>query len=294
LYNFSNYQYIYNLMKEHLYEPFSITFETLDEYNQKEHQHTFFELVYILSGTGKQCINENTFEYRSGHLFLLTPQDCHTFRITSTTQFFFLRFNDVYIQTGSLSKDNVRYLETILSNANHQPGCILKNLTDKSLVHPVVEAIIREYVNRDFYNKELIEQLVNTLIVVVARNIAKYLPEKITECTEEKVLDISHYIQTHIYQPEKITAKALSQQFGISETYLGRYFKKHTHETMQQYIANYKIRLIEKRLQHSDMRMMEIADELGFTDESHLNKFFQKQKGVSPSDFRKALKGVLS
>ncbi len=276
------------MKKESLYEPFEILFKTLDECPKPGHQHTFFELVYIVSGTGTQCINKSNFAYRAGHLFLITPEDCHSFEIETTTQFFFLRFNDIYIKSQAQATDNVQRLEFILQNANHQPGCILKNQSDKALVHPIIEAIIREHVNRDLYNKELIQQLVNTLIVLVARNIARYMPEQVSENTTEKALDILSYIQNNIYFPEKIRAEAISSHFGISDTYLGRYFKKHTNETMQLYITHYRVKLIEARLQHSAMRINEIADELGFTDESHLNKFFRKHKGVSPSKFRKA------
>ncbi len=277
---------------EHLYEPFSIGFQTLDEFPIRAHQHSFFELVYIVSGTGKQCINNHSFSYRDGHMFLLTPQDCHSFEIETPTQFFFLKFNDIYIRSKALQSETIQRLEFILQNANHQPGCILKNQTDKSLVRPMVEAMIREYVNRDLYNRELVQQLVNTLIVVVARNIAKYLPERIDQTTDEKIVDMLHYIQTHIYEPEKIRAAALSAHFGISENYLGRYFKKHCNETLQGYILKYKTTLIEHRLRHSDKRINEIASELGFTDESHLNKFFRQQKGVSPKAFRIQNQGV--
>lgn len=275
---------------ENLYEPFSIATEMLDEYFKKDHQHTFFELVYILSGNGKQCINNSNFAYNAGHLFLITPQDCHSFEIETTTQFFFLRFNDIYIKSKGLQTENIQRLEFILQNANHQPGCILRNQTDKSLVHPIIEAILREYVNHDLYNKDLIQQLVNTLIIIVARNIAKYIPNQVDEATEEKALNILQYIQNNIYCPQKIKSGEISKQLGISENYLGRYFKKHTNETMQVYINNYKTRLIENRLIHSDMRITEIAYELGFSDESHLNKFFRKQNGISPGEYRKTTK----
>ncbi|QNF32190.1 AraC family transcriptional regulator [Adhaeribacter swui] len=277
------------MKKESLHEPFSIVFETLDKDSQREHQHHFFELIFILAGTGYQCINQHQFAYRAGHLFLITPEDCHSFDIHTTTEFFFLRFNNIYLKQSGLHTDNIPRLEFILQNASHQPGCILKNQVDKTLVRPMVEAIIREHVNRDLYNQELIQQLVNTLIVVVARNIAKYLPEQVHTGTDDKALTIINYIQDNIYAPEKTRAEVISQHLGISETYLGRFFKKHTGETLQKYLINYRLKLIEARLQHSDKRMHEIADELGFTDESHLNKFFRKNRGVSPSEFRKAL-----
>lgn len=43
---------------------------------------------------------------------------------------------------------------------------------------PMIEAIIREYVNRNLYSKEIITQLINTIIIVVARNIAMFYLNK--------------------------------------------------------------------------------------------------------------------
>ena len=107
----------------------------------------------------------------------------------------------------------------------------------------------------------------------------------------EKSLNILQYIQSNICYPEKIKAKAISQHFGISPNYLGRYFKKQTNETMQQYILNYKMKMVESRLLHSEMRISEIVEELGFTDESHLNRLFKKYKDCNPTDFRKKHRG---
>lgn len=280
--------------KEHLYQPFEIVYKSLDECPKGEHKHMFFELVYIISGTGRQCINKNKFDYRAGHMFLITPEDCHSFEIDTTTEFFFLKFNDIYIKSKTFHSEDIERLEYILNNANHQPGCILKNISDKTLVKPIAEAIIREYVNRDIYNKELIQQLVNTLIVVVARNIAKYLPAAVDEKTEEKALDIINYIQKNIYSPAQLRTDIMSGYFGISETYLGKYFKKNTGETIQKYVINHRMKLIEARLKFSDKRINEISGEFGFTDESHFNKFFRKNNGVSPSAYRKEAAQLLT
>lgn len=240
------------MKRENLHEPYSITYKTIEECFKQVHRHNFFELVYIINGTGWQSINKNRFAYHTGHLFLITPDDYHSFDVQSTTTFFFLRFNNIYLKDGRLPVENVQRLEFILQNANHRPGCILKNQADKQLVKPLIEAMVREYINGDIYNQELIQQLVNTLIVVVARNIAKYQELEVSEQTDTRVLDMLQYIQTHIYEPEKLRAEQLSRQFNISPTYLSRYFKHHTGETMQQYIAGYKTRLIIHRLQHSE------------------------------------------
>lgn len=92
--------------------------------------------------------------------------------------------------------------------------------------------------------------------------------------------------------PENLKVEQIAAHFNISATYIGEYFKKHTGENIQQYITNYKLKLVETRLQYSDLRMNEIAYELNFTDESHLNRIFKKYKGISPSEFRKQLTKV--
>ena len=276
------------MRKENIYKSFELVYQELDEYPaQEEHKHSFFELVYIVSGSGLQCINNNVFDYHSGHLFLITPQDCHSFDVRTTTRFFFIKFNNIYMKSNMLYTGDIQRLAYILDNANHKPGCILCNHSDRNLVESLVKAMLREHLNNDLYNNELIVQLVNTLIIVVARNIAQFLPDKINSSSERRTLDILQHIQTNIYHPEKLRAKTVADNFNISEFYLGRYFKKHTNETMQQYITNYKLKMIETRLIYSDLRLNEISSEFGFTDESHLNKFFRKYRGKSPSEFRK-------
>jgi AraC-like DNA-binding protein len=269
---------------KNLFEPFEIEYLEMKECPVTPHKHNFFELVYILEGTGMQCINKNKLPYAAEKLFLLMPQDCHSFEVKTVTKFFFIRFNDIYLKTQA--KDWIQKLEFIFQNNTHLPGCIVKNKTDKPLVKAMVEALIREHINKQHYHLEVVKQIVNTLITIVARNISMNIPLKESVKTNAS-LEIINYIHQNIYSSEHLKAESIAQRFNISPTYISEYFKKLTGESLQQYIIDYKLKLIETRLQYSDLRMNEIAYELGFTDESHLTKTFKKYKGVSPSEFRK-------
>ena len=276
------------MSKENLHTPYEIFFGADKICSTHEHGHNFFELVYIRSGTGKHFLNLSECDYHAGQLFLVTPEDTHYFDIETRTEFFFLRFKNIFLKKSNFGTDSLQRLEYILQNANHHNGCILKNYADKGFVQPVVETICQELTVKDLYNEELVHQLVNTLIIIVARNIAKFLPIHISETTEEKAVNILQYIQQNIYDPKKLRAEHISGVFTVSTAYVGRYFKKHTNDTLQGYISKYKVNLIEHRIKFSDKRMNEIADEFGFTDVSHLNKFFRKQKGYSPRDIKLA------
>ncbi|MFB3389955.1 AraC family transcriptional regulator [Flavobacterium sp. LAR06] len=281
--------YFSSMTDKNLYLPFEVDFKELEQFPKIIRKNNFFELIYVVDGTGIQIINNNKFQYRKGNLFLVTPQDIHSFEISTVTKFFFLRFNEYYVKANSqnLQSETVLRMEYILQNASHRPGCILKNTIDKPLIASLIESIINEQNNQQIYHQKIIEQIVNAIITVVARNIALKLPKNIKENTGEMVLEILHYIQENIYDPKQLKANVISGHFNISIHYLGKYFKKQTGETLQEYISNYKLRLIEARLLNSDMRINEIADELHFSDESHLNKVFRKHKGINPSEFRK-------
>ncbi|WP_225585367.1 AraC family transcriptional regulator [Flavobacterium sp. MDT1-60] len=281
--------YFSSMTDKNLYLPFEVDFKELEQFPKTIRKNNFFELIYVVDGTGIQIINNNKFQYQKGNLFLVTPQDVHSFEISTVTKFFFLRFNEYYVKANSQNpqSETVLRMEYILQNASHRPGCILKNKIDKPLIASLIESIINEQSNQQIYHQRIIEQIVNAIITVVARNIALKLPKNIKETTGEMVLEILHYIQENIYDPKQLKANIISEQFNISLHYLGKYFKKQTGETLQEYISNYKLRLIEARLLNSDMRINEIADELHFSDESHLNKVFRKHKGINPSEFRK-------
>ncbi|UFH34008.1 helix-turn-helix domain-containing protein [Chryseobacterium sp. C-71] len=72
----------------------------------------------------------------------------------------------------------------------------------------------------------------------------------------------------------------------MSKTYFSAYFKRNFDVSYRNYITDYKLKLIEKRIQSGQMTMKQIAFEFGFTDESHLTNYFKNLKKINPSDFK--------
>lgn len=273
--------------KSSLHNAYEIECKQLTRFAGTVKRNNFFELIFVIEGTGVQTVNNNKFNYRKGNLFLLTPQDSFSFEIIGVTTLFCLRFNEQFIAVRGKDKIAIQQVQYILQNASHRPGCILKNKVDKPIIASLVDCILNEQNNQQIYHDAITEQMVGAIISIVARNIALKLPKIIKENTGEPVLEILHFIQEHIFEPKMLRAESLSRHCNISLSYLGRYFKKQTGETLQNYIANYKLRLVEARLLHSDMRINEIASEFNFSDESHLIRAFKKYKGINPTAFKR-------
>lgn len=271
-----------------LYHPFELQFLEVSEYEAKERKNTFFEMVFVLEGKGIQIINDHRLPYSNDKLFLIFPQDTHSFEVIEKTKFFFIRFHDSYLKTQS--NDWIQKLEFIFHNHNHLPGCILKTVTDKPLLRAMVEALIREENSNFPQQQEVIKQILNTIITLAARNISLISPLALNQSNAEPSLDLLNYVHHNIYQPEELKATKMALKFNVSPTYISEYFKTKTGQSIQQYTIAYKVKLIETRLKFTNMQINEIVYEFGFSDASHLNRLFKKYTGLNPSDYKKQFK----
>jgi AraC-like DNA-binding protein len=266
-----------------LHKPFELGVFESDRYAATEHKNTYFELVYILEGRGVQVINKHKLPYSPDKLFLIFPQDTYGFEIEVRTRFFFLRFNGSYLKMQS--GEWLQKLEYIFHNHNHLPGCILKHVEDKPLIRALAEALLQEQQRNSAARQEVIQQLLNTIITISASNIslqqsaASYLPSQPTS--------VLGYVHQNIYTPEALRIEKLAGHFNMSSAYMSDYFKRQTGQTLQHFIHDYRMQLIEARLLHTSSRLNEIAGDFGLADISHLNKLFKKYKGMSPTEFRK-------
>lgn len=283
------------MQTRHIFNSFEILFLRLDECPIRTHKHSFFELAYIMDGEGTHNINGNDFRYKPGSLYLLGPLTTHHFTVEKTTSFVFVCFNNIYLKgitTGNEEQHSpenwMHKLEYIFQSKQDQ-GEIIRNERDKPLVAAIIAGLAAEHEQGPNMQKELVQQLINTLITIVARNITIKCDAKTRGDTI--ALQIINYVHLNIYDAEKLKAENIAEHFNISTNYISEYFKKQTGENLQQFIINYKLSLAETRLRHSNMRLNEIAYELGFTDESHLTKTFKKYKGESPAQFRKNIRG---
>lgn len=92
------------------------------------------------------------------------------------------------------------------------------------------------------------------------------------------------YIETHYY--EKISLEQLAEMVYLSPAYLSRVFKKETGSTFNDYLNNVRIGKAKSLLQHKDLRVTDVANAVGFDDQSYFTKVFRRVAGTTPLKYR--------
>ena len=95
---------------------------------------------------------------------------------------------------------------------------------------------------------------------------------------------VHDYITSHLNQ--KITNDALAQIAGLSTAYFYEVFKQTEGMSPHRYVLQYRMRRIQQLLASTEMSLAEIADAVGFCNQSHCIQSFWKIFGVTPGEYR--------
>lgn len=97
----------------------------------------------------------------------------------------------------------------------------------------------------------------------------------------QKVVDI---LKTR-YQ-EDLSVQSIARELHLNSMYLGQLFKKETQLSFIQYLNHVRINKAQQLLLYSDLRIHEIADQIGYNNANYFAKCFRKINNLKPKEFR--------
>ena len=94
-------------------------------------------------------------------------------------------------------------------------------------------------------------------------------------------------VQDHIAANlgQKITNEALAQVAKLSPSHFARAFKDSQGVAPHRYILECRVKRTQELLA-TELSLSEIAVEVGFSDQSHLTRWFRELVGVTPGNYR--------
>ena len=279
-----------------LHEVFVVHNYTLDPHVQEAHEHKSFELIFIEQGRGYHIINDIRLEYQDRSIFFLAPNDVHHFEIEETTTFTFFKFTELLFSNKINLPDRAYWLqriEHILHTPNLTPRERIISKRDRDLIFDIHDVVIREFKEKNTFFQEIISNTITTILSLFARYISdSEIGQTPDEIKSDNIIDtVLTHIRKNVYESEKMKINALAREFGLSPTSLSNKFKKETGASVHQYILNYKVELAKYRLINTKFTVSEIAYQLGFSDESHITKVFNRKVGMTPRSYRLQSRG---
>lgn len=228
------------------------------------HEHT--EVHFMIRGEAQIRCGSKIFSFKENDCIIVNSNELHEGIPGQSYQCFKFKLHPSFFNNKYFVFNNFIHDDDI-SHLMHKIIPIYENTDDASIfltkgyMYQFASLLCEKFTNKTFSeqksNKEKLEKM-NTVASYMHKNYA-------TEITTEALVKMSHYNYSHF-------CHCFKEVFGVSAN---------------KYLLSIRLNKASSLLLTTDFNVTEIASLSGFTDPNYFARIFKKEKGLSPTDFRK-------
>ncbi len=200
------------------------------------------------------------------------------------------QINKLMIEKDTIALKN--YVESIFNNPELTP----KNIYDLSIkVVLLLGEVAEEFkVNKKYKRESLSDTIIELCNESTRESVKTFIISELEEFIEsmnQNIIKYSPVVQQIVNAVneryyEELSLKTLAYQYNINSSYLGQIFNKEVGCSFSDYLNKTKNMKAKELILETNMKINDIAKEVGYTDSSYFYRKFKKFFGVSPSTLR--------
>lgn len=263
-------------------------------YEQKDmemHNHLFFELAYITGGTAKHNLNGNISPVQSGDYFIVDYGSLHGYQESKDLTLINCLFlpelidetlRDCRVFDELLKVCLIRYYKQYYGQTPANRIFHDENGRILSLIMEMQE----EYDKKRIGFSEILRGKLLEIIILTIRKIAAEQVDEFGRKAESTVVLKAITYFKHNYRKRAVITE-FCEKHHYSLQYISRKFKQETGLTALQYLQRIRVEKSCELLAGSDMLILDIIHEVGYTDAKFFHKVFRKMLQMSPGEYRR-------
>ena len=227
-------------------------------------------ILYVSEGACRLIDKEDSKRIEAGNIILLSPSEESEYHIEEDAEVYYLRFSgedcESLLCDLSLCGTNVFFM-------------------GKSKEFEETFAAMRMehyFKRRDSYYAT--SALLLKLLVVISR---KYLFVKGEGMPEQAGMIYQAIESMHLKMEEGFSLRELAQKSGYSVGRFSHLFRLLVGVAPHEYLTSLRIEKAKDLLVHTHYSIAGIARAVGIEDQNYFSRFFKKQTGISPTEYRK-------
>jgi len=247
------------------------------------HRHRFYHLVFFTEGSGTQQIDFKKFEVKPGLIYFMVPGQVHSWDFASEPDGYLINFESDFLSSFLL---NPAYLDQF-SFFNGKPNSQVIELpeTIQQNIIAIFESILKEGQVENPINDDFVKTLLIQLFIEVGRTESVIKQSSLNSYNHTLLKNFQQLIETN-YRQLKLP-KQYAELLYITPNHLNALCNDFLGVSAGTLIRDRIILEAKRLLINVDLRIVEIAEKLNFSDQSYFIKFFKKYENITPEKFRK-------
>ncbi|ANE52998.1 AraC family transcriptional regulator [Flavisolibacter tropicus] len=249
----------------------------------RPHRHSFYHLVLFTKGKGSHTIDFEKFPVQPYQIYFMIPGQVHSWHFESNVDGYIVHFNDELFTTFL---QNSHYLERFpFFRGNSADSVCLLPILSHNQVADLFETMLEEMKEGKEQNLDVIRLKLLELFITVDRNCHYKNVRQIPQQKMQLLRSFQHLIDKH-FRTIKLP-KEYAELLYVTPNHLNALCQDLLGKTAGDLIRDRVLLEAKRLLTNADLTVTEIAYDLNFQDNSYFNRFFKKNVGITPDDFRK-------
>lgn len=248
----------------------------------KPHSHTYYLLVWIKEGSGTHTIDGKTYSISPNQLYFLIPGKIHNWDLSDDCKGYNIFFDSDFCRGAS---GHLLYRYPFFQANKQHP---LLQLTDQSsLFNDILDFIHSEYISNLSNRFEVILSALHIILELSDRRYHEVWGSN-SSYLYDRIREYEQLIEHQFLTIREVSAYAA--EMNLSPHYLNQICKKVVGKTASQIYQERLVLEAKFLLLYTTESIKQIGFRLGFQDTSYFVRFFRKNVGKTPVDFRQLTK----
>ena len=262
---------------------FSLRDFSCSEINKEAEKDASFRILWVKEGTTTVTVDGIPKKIAKNHILFLTP--LHKLKITDTsTGVITFSFNKEFYCIKEHDSEVSCY--GYLFYGSSDIPILELNEKEHNSFELLFQIMHEEFEEKDKIQGEMLQMLLKRMLIKSTRIAKQGLANpSITKENLDIVRKFNVLVEMHFHTKHKVSEYA--ELLHKSPKTLANVFAQYDAQSPSQIINNRIVLEAKRLLLYTDKSAKEIAFELGYDDAAVFSRFFKKQTGTSPSNYKK-------
>ena len=261
-------------------------------YHPNPEYHPETEIVLVVEGTVLFQLDGVSTTYRKDDIFIIPGNGVHLYQAFSEDAI----LCSLIFSTDALATRSEHYFQTAFVEPFSEGRLLFPPLLQPG--HPAYDAIRTQLniLQKERMYDKLYKMIRYSCLISICSTLYPYCrdvsgvtpPSSYSNETVRQCLRFLHNNYT-----QKITMERLSVMFHLHPNYLSTLFKKHTGQTIFEYLNRFRIETATQLLKKEDLPVSKVGDMVGFSSESLFYRKFREFTGMTPKAYQKQHKNKI-
>lgn len=237
-----------------------------------------YALEFILRGTTKGKVNGLPVELRPNDAFFILANDIHKeVEISADAELYVIGFTTRFIESLNLQLPQTQLAQLLMRR--------------KWQMSETQMQVIQQYIGLlsvliEGEQKVAVRNLVRSLIYYLTEEMALH-PQQNGALTRPEQICGQYLSLVEVHCRSRHTVEWYADKMHLSPKYLSNVVKQTLRKSPNACLDEALMRQAKSLLSSTSLSVQEIADRLGFQNQSHFGTFFKRHSALNPSTFRK-------